>query len=71
MLVIILHITLHFQDSLDCTLFFFFFGREACGILAPQPGIEPTPPALEGEVLTTGPPGKSHFLAFLKNFIFP
>ena len=37
---------------------------EACGILArrgilaPQPGIEPTPPALEGEVLTTGPPGK-------------
>ena len=32
---------------------------EACGILAPQPGIEPTSPALEGEVLTTGPPGKS------------
>ena len=29
------------------------------GILAPQPGIEPTPPALEGEVLTTGPGGKS------------
>ena len=25
----------------------------------PGPGIEPTPPALEGEVLTTGPPGKS------------
>ena len=38
---------------------FWFFGRKACGILAPQPGIEPTPPALEGEVLTTGPPGKS------------
>ena len=36
-----------------------FFGRKACGILAPRPGIEPTPPALEGEVLTTGPPGKS------------
>ena len=33
---------------------FWVFGREACGILAPQPGIEPTPPALEGEVLTTG-----------------
>ena len=31
-----------------------FSGHEACGILAPQPGIEPTPPALEGEVLTTG-----------------
>ena len=38
---------------------FWFFGREACGILAPGPGIKPAPPALEGEVLTTGPPGKS------------
>ena len=38
---------------------FCFFGREACGILAPPPGIEPAPPALEGKVLTTGPPGKS------------
>ena len=28
-------------------------------VLAPLPGIESTPPALEGEVLTTGPPGKS------------
>ena len=27
--------------------------------LSSQPGIEPVPPALEGEVLTTGPPGKS------------
>ena len=36
-----------------------FFGHVACGILVPQPGIEPTPPALEGGVLTTGPPGKS------------
>ena len=32
---------------------------EACGILAPWPGIKLTLPALEGEVLTTGPPGKS------------
>ena len=39
---------------------FWFFGREACGILAPQPGIKPSPPALKGGVLTTGPPGKSH-----------
>ena len=36
--------------------FFFFFG---CGILVPQAGIEPAPPALEGEVSTTEPPGKS------------
>ena len=27
--------------------------------MAPQPGIESAYPALEGEVLTTGPPGKS------------
>ena len=38
---------------------FWFFGHEACGVLVPQPGIEPTPPALEGKVLTTGLPGKS------------
>ena len=38
---------------------FRFFGRKARGISAPQPGIEPAPPALEGKVLTTGPPGKS------------
>ena len=29
----------------------FFFGWEACGILAPQTGIEPSHPAFEGEVL--------------------
>ena len=38
---------------------FWFFGPKACGILAPRPGIEPATPALEGEVLTTRPPGKS------------
>ena len=44
---------------------FWFFGQEACGILASRPGIEPAPPALEGEVLTTGPPGKSPFSVHL------
>ena len=34
-----------------------FFGHEAWGILAPRPGIKPTPPALEGEVIITGPRG--------------
>ena len=34
------------------------FGPEACGILVPPPGIEPAPLALEGDVFTTGPPGK-------------
>ena len=36
-----------------------FFGPEACGILAPWPRIKPTSTALEDEVSTTGPPGKS------------
>ena len=36
---------------------FWFLSLEACGILPPQPGIKSS--ALEGEVLTTGPPGKS------------
>ena len=31
----------------------------ARGILVPQPGIEPSSPALEDGFLTTGPPGKS------------
>ena len=34
------------------------FGPEACGVLAPQSGIELKLPALEGE-LTTGPLDKS------------
>ena len=29
------------------------------GSLVLQPGIDPAPPALEGEVLATGPPGMS------------
>ena len=37
---------------------FWFFGREACETLALDKGIELTPRAWEGEVLTTGPPGK-------------
>ena len=44
---------------------FWFFGRVACGILVPKPGIEPAPPALEGEVLTTGPSEKPHYLSFI------
>ena len=38
---------------------FWFFDLEACGILAPQPGIEPAIPALESEVSTIRLPGKS------------
>ena len=41
------------------SVYFCSFGHKACGILVPWPGIEPAPPALEGQVLTTGPAGKS------------
>ena len=38
---------------------FWFFGSEACGILAPCLGMEPEPPKTPGRgVLTAGPPGK-------------
>ena len=30
-----------------------------CGILIPQPGIEPVPATLENGILITEPPGKS------------
>ena len=38
---------------------FLFLGLVACGLLSPQPGIKPVPPAMEGKVLTTGVLGKS------------
>ena len=38
---------------------FWLFGHHTYGILALQPGINPLPPALEGEVSTTGPSGRS------------
>ena len=36
-----------------------FFDHEAYGVFALQAGIEPSPLALESEVLTTGLPRKS------------
>ena len=39
-----------------------FFDGQASGILGPPPANTPTPATLGGEVLITGPPGKSlHF----------
>ena len=54
-----------------CFMFFvfFFFGQEACGILALWPRIEPEHSALEGEVLTTRPLGKSLSLGFYLCFL--
>ena len=34
---------------------------EACGILVSQPGVKSTSPALQDELSTTGPPGKSQY----------
>ena len=56
-----------------------FFDCKACGILGPQPGIEPTPPILEGEPLAWGLPGQPHrhlrFKAskakFTASFLYP
>ena len=39
--------------------YYFWPSSEACGILIPQPGMEPAPPAMEAPALTTGQPGKS------------
>ena len=45
--------------------FIFFLYHMICQILVPWPGMEPTLHPLEGEVLITGPPGKSLILIFL------
>ena len=46
-------------------MFWGVWGAEARGIVAPRPGAEPVPGELEGEVFTTGLPGKSPvFLQF-------
>ena len=40
------------KDFIEFDIAFFMFwvfGPKACGISAPRPGIEPLPPALEGE----------------------
>ena len=41
----------------------------ACGILVPQSGIRPLPPALQGRFLTTGPSGKSPLFLITDNHI--
>ena len=45
------------------------FGHEVHEILAPKLGIDPTPTVLEGEVLTTGPAGKSQDKMFIYIYI--
>ena len=43
---------------------FFWGGGEGCavwhvGVLVPQPGVKPMPPAVEAKIFITGTPGKS------------
>ena len=45
--------------NIASVLCFGIFGQKACRLLVTQPGVEPISPALKGEVLTTGLPGKS------------
>ena len=54
-----------FHISFFVCLVFYFLGCGACGISAPWPGIEHTPHALEGEILTTGLPGSLNYLVLM------
>ena len=49
---------------------FWVLGHKVGGILAFQPEIEPILPELEGEVLTSGPPGKCHALLKAQIYVF-
>ena len=41
-----------------------FSGSKTCGILVPQPGIEPTFPEMHGALLTIGTGGKPQTFGF-------
>ena len=43
---------------------FWLLGQHKGGVFAFQPGMGPTPSALEGEVLSIGQPGKSLSIFF-------
>ena len=61
-----------FKSLLNLLQYCFCFGSDACGILAPLPGIQPIPPALEVKFnhwKTTGKPGKSLFSTLTKLFL--
>ena len=61
---IFLRFLLNLLQYCFCFMFWFFY-YNACVNLAPWPGIEPAPPALEGKILTTGwSPGKSQPLSW-------
>ena len=58
----ILIVFIEFIKIFVSVLYFGFFGCKACGILVPPPEIKTTHTALEGKVLTSGPPRKSIYV---------
>ena len=48
-----------FIEFVTILLLFYVLDFWPRGMWDPQPGIQPAPPAVEGEVLMTGPPEKS------------
>ena len=75
----ILSVTLSLKEEFICYIFFklllfltFWLQPTAYGMLVspppPKPRIEPTPPALEARVLTSGPPGNPHCCCFAFNY---
>ena len=42
---------------------------QGCGVLVPQPGVEPGSPALEGRFLATEPPEKSLTFRFRASYL--
>ena len=49
----------------DLVVLYVLVCHEACGILAPQPSIEPVPHAMEDVVLTSGLPERSPYRSLL------
>ena len=71
---IFFHMNYFLNSLLNLLQYYFCFmfslcSHGECGILAPRPGIEPAPPALQGEILSTGQPGKSQELNFNKEIL--
>ena len=46
-----------FVEFVTMLFLVYAFGPKVCGVLAPRPGIELSPPALQGGLLTSGPQG--------------
>ena len=59
MMQTIVKVFIQFVTTQVLLFYVLVFGYKTCRILVSQPGIEPAPPVLEEEILTTGPQGTS------------